>query len=247
LVIPVGDRLEEQRLLRVTRMSATKFEEEDLGGVVGAEGWVDSDHRRSPDATRKSLPELIGEAAEELPAIEDPGFGALFDRYGDKRVVLLGEASHGTSEFYRARAAITKRLIEEHGFTIVAVEADWPDAAYINRYVRGRPQPSEVSAPFQRFPKWMWRNTDVATFIAWLRQHDEGVSDAGRQAGFYGLDLYNMSGSIAAVLAYLDKTDPQAAAIARERYGCLTPWQNEPSTYGRAVLRAGYNAPVRMP
>jgi protein-L-isoaspartate(D-aspartate) O-methyltransferase len=242
LVIPVGDRLEEQRLLRVTRMSATKFEEEDLGGVVGAEGWVDTDHRRSPDATRKSLPELIGEAAEELPAIEDPGFGALFDRYGDKRVVLLGEASHGTSEFYRARAAITKRLIEEHGFTIVAVEADWPDAAYINRYVRGRPQPSEVSAPFQRFPKWMWRNTDVATFIAWLRQHDEGVSDAGRQAGFYGLDLYNMSGSIAAVLAYLDKTDPQAAAVARERYGCLTPWQNELSTYGRAVLGSGYNA-----
>jgi protein-L-isoaspartate(D-aspartate) O-methyltransferase len=247
LVIPVGDRLEEQRLLRVTRMSATKFEEEDLGGVtfvplVGAEGWVDPSHRRSPAAIRKSLPELIGEAAEELPAIEDPKFGALFDRYGDKRVVLLGEASHGTSEFYRARAAITKRLIEEHGFTIVAVEADWPDAAYINRYVRGRPQPSEESAPFQRFPEWMWRNTDFATLVAWLRQHNDGVSDARRQAGFYGLDLYNMSGSIAAVLAYLDKTDPQAAAIARERYGCLTPWQNEPSTYGRAVLGSGYNA-----
>jgi protein-L-isoaspartate(D-aspartate) O-methyltransferase len=247
LVIPVGDRLEEQRLLRVTRMSATKFEEEDLGGVtfvplVGAEGWVDPSHRRSPGAIRKSLPELIGEAAEELPAIEDPKFGALFDRYGDKRVVLLGEASHGTSEFYRARAAITKRLIEEHGFTIVAVEADWPDAAYINRYVRGRPQPSEESAPFQRFPEWMWRNTDFATLVAWLRQHNDGVSDARRQAGFYGLDLYNMSGSIAAVLAYLDKTDPQAAAIARERYGCLTPWQNEPSTYGRAVLGSGYNA-----
>lgn len=245
LVIPFGELLGEQRLLRITRMSATKFEEEDLGGVmfvplVGAEGWIEQDNGRSPGPVRKSLPELIGEAAEELPAIDDPGFGALFDRFGDRRVILLGEASHGTSEFYRARAAITKHLIEKHGFTIVAVEADWPDAAHLNRYLRGRPQPSEVSAPFQRFPQWMWRNTEVAAFIDWLRQHNTGIEDASRQVGFYGLDLYNMSGSIAAVLAYLDETDPGAAAIARERYGCLTPWQNEPSTYGRAALRSGY-------
>jgi protein-L-isoaspartate(D-aspartate) O-methyltransferase len=247
LVIPVGDRRGEQRLLRITRVAANKFEEEDLGGVmfvplVGAEGWIDEDDRLSPHQTRKSLPELIAGAAEDLPPIDDPAFGTKFDRFGDRRVILLGEASHGTSEFYRARAAITQRLIERHGFTTVAVEADWPDAAYLNRHVRSLPQPAGVSLPFQRFPRWMWRNTDVTAFIAWLRGHNDGVKDASRQAGFYGLDLYNMSGSIAAVLAYLDKMDPSAAVVARERYGCLTPWQNEPATYGRVVLRSGYRA-----
>jgi erythromycin esterase-like protein/protein-L-isoaspartate O-methyltransferase len=247
LVIPVGARRGEQRLLRVTRVAANKFEEEDLGGVmfvplVGAEGWVDEGNRRSLRATRKSLPDLIAEAAEDLPSIDDPAFGAMFDRFGDRRVVLLGEASHGTSEFYRARAAITQRLIEKHGFTIVAVEADWPDAAYLNRLVRNRPQPAGVSPPFQRFPHWMWRNIDVVAFITWLRQYNDGIEDASRVVGFYGLDLYNMSGSISAVLSYLDKVDPDAAAVARERYGCLTPWQNEPATYGRAVLRSGYRA-----
>lgn len=246
LVIPVGDK-GVQRLLRVTRVSANKFEEEDLGGVmfvplIGEEGWVDEAKGERPSEARRSLPELIAGAAVDLPPIEDPAFGTMFDRFGEKRVVLLGEASHGTSEFYRARAAITKRLIEEHGFTIVAVEADWPDAAYLNRYIRGERQPENVSPPFQRFPRWMWCNKDVAAFINWMREHNAAVGDSDRKAGFYGLDLYNMSGSIAAVLAYLDKTDSEAAAIARERYGCLTPWQNEPATYGRAMLRAGYKA-----
>jgi protein-L-isoaspartate(D-aspartate) O-methyltransferase len=246
LVIPVGDRRGEQRLLRVTRTGVNKFEEEDLGGVmfvplIGEEGWVDENRRpQGREAARKSTPELIAEAAENLPAIDDLAFGAMFDRFAEKRVVLLGEASHGTSEFYRARAAITKRLVEKHGFAIVAVEADWPDAAYLNRYVHSREQAFDVSPPFQRFPGWMWRNTDVAAFIDWLRQHNETIPDSNRKAGFYGLDLYNMSGSIAAVLAYLDRTDPEAAAVARERYGCLTPWQNEPATYGRAALRPGY-------
>jgi erythromycin esterase-like protein len=162
----------------------------------------------------------------------------LFDRYADRRVVLLGEASHGTSEFYRARAAITRRLIESHGFSIVAVEADWPDAAAVDRYVRHLPY-REGEAPFQRFPTWMWRNTDVLAFIEWMRFHN-GVLSRERRAGFYGLDIYNMAASIAAVLQYLDKVDPDAAAVARERYGCLTPWQREPSTYGRAVLTEGY-------
>ncbi|TIX41458.1 MAG: erythromycin esterase family protein, partial [Mesorhizobium sp.] len=126
-----------------------------------------------------------------------------------------------------------------HDFTIVAVEADWPDAAAIDRYVRHRQPRVGAITPFQRFPTWMWRNTDVAAFIEWMRRHNEKL-EPSRQAGFYGLDIYNMSGSIAAVLDYLDRVDPRAAKIARERYGCLTPWQNEPSTYGRAVLTAGY-------
>jgi len=164
----------------------------------------------------------------------------VFDRFAGRRVVLLGEASHGTSEFYRARAAITRHFIEHHGFTIVAVEADWPDAATVDRYVRHRPALGRSEPPFQRFPTWMWRNTDVAALIDWMRDHNDGVPRDSRRAGFYGLDLYNMSGSIAAVLDYLDKVDPEAAAVARERYGCLTPWQKEPSTYGRAVLTSGY-------
>jgi erythromycin esterase-like protein len=134
---------------------------------------------------------------------------------------------------------ITQRLIEQHGFSIVAVEADWPDAAAIDRYVRHRSPRPRARAPFQRFPTWMWRNVEVAAFIDWMRVRNEQVPDS-RHAGFYGLDIYNMSDSIAAVLEYLDHVDPQAARIARERYGCLTPWQKEPSTYGRAVLSAGY-------
>jgi protein-L-isoaspartate(D-aspartate) O-methyltransferase len=247
LVMPVGDRRGEQRLLRVTRVAANKFEEEDLGGVmfvplIGAGGWSDEDAPVQARPRPRSVPELIAEAAQELPDVEDPDFAAIVDRFAGKRIVLMGEASHGTSEFYRARAALTMRLVEKHGFTIVAVEADWPDAAFVNRVVKGERQPQGVQPPFQRFPTWMWRNAEVAAFIERLRRHNETLAAGGRKAGFYGLDLYNMSGSIAAVLAYLDKDDPQAAAVARERYGCLTPWQNEPATYGRAVLQSGYRS-----
>ena len=187
----------------------------------------------------RTLPDLIAEAAEPLPDLDDPAFGAAFDRYGDARVVLLGEASHGTSEFYRARAAITRHLIENHGFTIVAVEADWPDAAVLDRHVRHVPPRDGADPPFQRFPSWMWRNREVAAFLGWLRARNEGLPVA-RMAGFHGLDMYNMGGSIAAVLDYLDRIDPEAAGVARERYGCLHPWHGEPSAYGRAVLTEGY-------
>ncbi|RWM89775.1 MAG: protein-L-isoaspartate(D-aspartate) O-methyltransferase [Mesorhizobium sp.] len=250
LVIPVGDEPHDQRLLKVTRTGAATYSEEDFGGVrfvplIGEQGWPESGNRIANDrpparARTRSLPEMIAAAAEPLPDFDDPAFGELFDRFGDRRVVLLGEASHGTSEFYRARAAITRRLIEKHGFTIVAVEADWPDAAAIDRYVRHRPSRAKADPPFQRFPTWMWRNTDVAAFVDWMRQHNERIRLSSRLTGFYGLDIYNMSGSIAAVLQYLDRVDPQAAKIARERYGCLTPWQHEPSTYGRVALTSGY-------
>lgn len=241
LIMPIGSE-GNQQLVRVTRVSAEIFEEEDLGGVrfvplIGEYGWREGYQR--PRSIQKPLPELIADAAEPLPDFDDPAFGALFDRFCDRRVVLLGEASHGTSEFYRARAAITRRLVERHGFTIVAGEADWPDAAAIDRYVRHRPGRS-AEVPFQRFPTWMWRNLEVADFIGWLHGYNGTVPDQHNRVGFYGLDIYNMSGSIAAVLAYLDRTDPEAAKVARERYGCLTPWQNEPSTYGRAVLIEGY-------
>ena len=182
---------------------------------------------------------MIAEAAEPSPAFDDADFGKLFDRFADRRIVLLGEASHGTAEFYRARAAISRHLIERHGFTIVAVEADWLDAAAVDRFVRQKPAHPGGDKPFERFPTWMWRNEEVDAFIQWMRRHNEGL-DSKSCAGFYGLDIYNMRGSIAAVLAYLDKVDPKSAAVARQRYGCLTPWQKEPSTYGRAVPTEGY-------
>jgi len=253
LVIPIGRDVLDQRLVKVTRTSASHFEEEDLGAVafvplIGEHGWAEPLAPRRPVEPRSfderarepGLPELIRAAAEPLPDPDDPAFGALFDRFAEARVVLLGEASHGTSEFYRARAAITRRLIEAHGFQIVAAEADWPDAASLDRYARDRPRPKSAEPPFQRFPTWMWRNTDVAAFIQSLREWNL-TQPADRRTGFYGLDLYNLSASIAAVLGYLDRVDPEAAAVARERYGCLTPWAREPQAYGRMALTRGYS------
>ncbi|MGY0575913.1 protein-L-isoaspartate(D-aspartate) O-methyltransferase [Bradyrhizobium sp. RDM12] len=249
LVIPVGDLEHEQSLLRITRRSDTQYDEEAFGAVrfvplIGEHGWAEDGTRSAsnhvPGRTRfRSLTDMIGAALEPLPAFDDPAFGDLFDRFAQSRVVLLGEASHGTSEFYRARAAITRRLIEKHGFTTVALEADWPDAAAVDRYVRHQSSRGSGGEPFERFPTWMWRNTDVAAFVDWMREHNESKL-AGERATFFGLDIYNMRSSIAAVLAYLDGVDPEAAAVARERYGCLTPWQREPSTYGRAVLTEAY-------
>jgi protein-L-isoaspartate(D-aspartate) O-methyltransferase len=250
LVIPVGGEGRSQKLLKITRTSESQYDREDLGGVVfvpliGAQGWAEDGRRAATNhvlvqSREQTLPEMIREAAEHLPDFDDPAFGRLFDRFASRRIVLLGEASHGTSEFYLARAAITRHLIEQHGFTIVAVEADWPDAAVVDRYVRHREGRQSKEPPFQRFPTWMWRNTEIAALIDWMRVFNERVPDEGSRAGFYGLDIYNLSGSIAAVLDYLEKVDPEAAKVARERYGCLTPWQTEPSTYGRAVLTAGY-------
>ena len=187
----------------------------------------------------RNLPQLVRQSAEPLPEIEDPAFTAMFDRFGDARVVLLGEASHGTSEFYRARAAISRRLIERHGFNIVAVEADWPDAATIDRYVRHRAWRKGEMRAFERFPTWMWRNVEVDAFIRWLRGHNEHLPYE-RMAGFYGLDLYNLSSSMRAVIDFLDKEDPEAAKVARRRYGCLEPWAENPARYGAFALSEGY-------
>lgn len=253
LVIPVGDA-EEQRLLRVTRIGDESYVEDDLGGVrfvplVGAHGWADAKRSATSEAETPlsiSPTEIISQHAELLPGIDDPAFAEFIDRFANARIVLLGEASHGTSEFYRARDAITRRLIERHGFTIVAVEADWPDAATIDRQVRGRPPSPAADPPFQRFPTWMWRNEEVAAFLGWLRQHNSR-QPADRQTGFYGLDLYNLNASITAVLAYLDKVDPEAAGLARERYSCLAPFGSDPASYGRMAISEGYarcEAPV---
>ena len=166
-------------------------------------------------------------------------YDALLDLVGDARLVLLGEASHGTHEFYRERARITKRLIRERGFTAVAVEGDWPDAYRVNRFVRGVGDDAgaeEALRGFRRFPTWMWRNADVLDFVGWLRAHNDGLSGADAAVGFYGLDLYSLHASMEAVVTYLEAHDPEAAVRARRRYECLQPFAGESSEYGRAVL-----------
>ncbi|WP_211172362.1 erythromycin esterase family protein [Massilia forsythiae] len=158
---------------------------------------------------------------------------ALLDLVGDARFVLLGEATHGTREFYQERARITRRLIEEKGFHAVAVEADWPDAYRVNRYVRGQGGDRDAEHAlrgFQRFPNWMWRNTDVQQFVEWLHRHNGASGSA--PVGFYGLDLYSMFTSIGEVLAYLDKVDPHAAGQARERYACFDHYREDTQHYG---------------
>jgi protein-L-isoaspartate(D-aspartate) O-methyltransferase len=242
LIMPIGGP-DQQHLIRATRMGVHEYDYTDLGPVqfvplIGAYGWK-PDPGTDALVLKSSVPEHIADAAEPLPDLDDPAFGALVDRFADARIVLLGEASHGTSEFYRARAALTRRLIEAHGFTIVAVEADWPDAASIDRYVRHKPASADAAPAFQRFPTWMWRNTDVDAFVGWLREYNAPLPEAER-VGFYGLDLYSLNGSIAAVVDYLDRADPDAAAIARERYACLTPWRSDPASYGRMALSEGY-------
>ena len=158
----------------------------------------------------------------------------LLERIGDARYVLLGEASHGTHDFYRERAAITQRLIEERGFTAVAAEADWPDAYRVNCYVRGRSEDAgagEALGDFRRFPAWMWRNLDVLAFVEWLRARNDELPDEDK-AGFYGLDLYSLFASIDAVIDYLEGVDPEAARRARERYACLEQFGPDANAYG---------------
>lgn len=165
-------------------------------------------------------------------------YNPLMDLIGDARFVLIGEASHGTHEFYEQRAEITKRLIREKGFTAVAVEADWPDAYRVNRYVRGigdDTTSTDALADFDRFPTWMWRNTVVVHFVDWLREHNNSLSPDATKTGFYGLDLYSMYASIKAVLGYLDKIDPEAAKRARYRYSCLEHFGKDSQSYGYAA------------
>jgi erythromycin esterase-like protein len=187
----------------------------------------------------EALPRLIADTAEPLPDVNDRTFGEFFGRHGDARVVLLGEASHGTSEFYRARAAISQHLIENHGFNIVAVEGDWPDCATIDRYVRHRPKREGEMRAFERFPTWMWRNREVDDFVRWMRAHNEG-RDYEQMCGFYGLDLYNLGASMRAVIDFLEEQDPELASLASRRYGCLDPWAENPAAYGRHSLVEGY-------
>jgi protein-L-isoaspartate(D-aspartate) O-methyltransferase len=250
LVVPVGPDRRDQELLRVTRVSEHEFETQDLADVrfvplLGEEGWPEerrTTDRRPPSAVSPSdgtLAQRVAASCEGFQAIPSADLEPLLARIGSARVVLLGEASHGSSEFYRMRARISRELIERKGFSFVAIEGDWPDAARIDHYVRhAEYQPSEWTA-FARFPQWMWRNRDVRSFVDWLRGHNANLEPA-RRAAFHGLDLYSLYNSIDLVLKYLDDRDPGAARVARHRYACLSPWQADPATYGQAALTGGF-------
>jgi protein-L-isoaspartate(D-aspartate) O-methyltransferase len=260
LVIPLGATREGQELLLFRRSDdGGLVEKERLGAVrfvplIGGGGWADDEgrssrrhehqpHEHGSRGGTPSLSERIGRAAEPVEAPESASLDALIERMEGCRLVLLGEASHGSSEFYRFRARITRELIEKRGFDFVAVEADWPDAGELDAYVRHHPSDRPRRKPFQRFPRWMWANTDVMEFVHWLRDFNGAIREAepGRMVGFHGLDLYSMHTSIDAVLRYLDDIDPEAADVARQRYGCLMPWQSDPVLYGRDVLSGRFD------
>jgi protein-L-isoaspartate(D-aspartate) O-methyltransferase len=263
LVIPVGGP-RQQHLLRITRLG-DEWRREDLGPVtfvplIGEGGWEEptagsnigrqtgdggvalADRTAAPAMIRRiGLPELVAEATEPVASIADANLEPLLGRIGDATLVLIGEASHGTSEFYRMRARITRELIERGRIRFVALEADWPDAARIDRYVRwvDRSARSDERDAFRRFPTWMWRNQEVLAFVNWLRDWNEGRERSARIA-VHGLDMYSLTESAAQVIAYLQDIDPELASTARQRYACLTPFQADPAMYGLAATTNRY-------
>jgi protein-L-isoaspartate(D-aspartate) O-methyltransferase len=261
LVIPVGES-GVQRLKRVWRTGEREFEEEDFGRVrfvplIGEEGWTSD--RATPQTRRAArnrrvesskavearkaratarpttIEETVTRGAEPFERGDSADIAPLLARIGDARVVLLGEASHGTAEFYDMRARLTLALIEaDPNVRVVAVEADWPDARQVDRFVRGLEAAAHPEQAFTRFPTWMWANRQVLRFVNRLRDMN-AARERGHDVGFYGLDLYSLHTSIRAVLRYLEGVDAEAAAVARARYGCLEPWKHDPAAYGAAA------------
>jgi len=188
-------------------------------------------------ATAAKEIEAIREASH--PVLSDEDYEPLIELAGDAQFVLIGEASHGTHEFYATRAELTRRLIAEKGFRAVALEADWPDTLRVHRYVIGRAREPDAAAAlddFRRFPAWMWRNNVMVDFVAWLRDWNAAAA-RDRPVGIFGMDLYSLHASIESVLGYLDKVDPDAARRARRRYGCFEFFGEDPQTYGYATTR----------
>jgi protein-L-isoaspartate(D-aspartate) O-methyltransferase len=255
LVIPVGATAYGQELIRLRRKSKDAFAEEDLADVrfvplIGKAGWEETAKEETTSSPRVILARprigadaaaLVARHAQSFSTIEDANLEPLLERIGDARVVLLGECTHGTAEFYSMRARLTQALIEDKEFNTVAIEADWPDAARIDHYVRERNVPASSWKAFARFPTWMWRNEEFRSFAEWVRRHNARLSYEARVA-FYGLDLYSLYTSIRAVLDYLKDVDPELGEVARQRYGCLTPWEADPAAYGRAAVTGAYQA-----
>jgi len=251
LVIPVGHEQRSQELLVITRTGDHAYDRRSLGSVqfvplVGAHGWAADGIKVAPHRAHrplrvghregKRLEHLIDEGCEPFDGVEHAPLDELMARIGDARVVLLGESTHGTSEFYRLRARITEALVARKGFNILALEADWPDAAAIDQRVRSRPTTPLREPMFSRFPSWMWRNREMGALVDWIERRNKAVAEPVARVSVHGLDIYSLNNSIGAVLDYLDRVDPLAARRARELYACFTPWERDPATYGRAVV-----------
>jgi protein-L-isoaspartate(D-aspartate) O-methyltransferase len=258
MVIPLGTNPRVQELVRITRKSRHEYVREDIADVrfvplIGKEGWeLDEPElagafgqgrarvmRSNAQTADDDVVEVVARSAREFTDLEEVDLDPVLERIGDSRVVLLGEATHGSAEFYRMRQRITRALIERKGFRFVAAEADWPDAARIDHYVRHKDAPATEWTAFARFPTWMWRNADVRDFVDWLHAFNADRAQAQR-IGFYGLDLYSMYASMRAVLDYLERVDPSAAEEARVRYACLGPWETDPAAYGHATRSGTY-------
>lgn len=267
MIIPIGDHPRRQRLVRLTRQNGhietqnlgfVRFvplisEPEDRAQDSGPERRQLAREQPDPEiqpsgpdplqaastAPRHDLISRMRYAAEPFDDIDSVDLAPLMERVGDARVVLLGECTHGTSEFYRMRAAMTRALIEHHGFNIIAVEADWPDAAQVHRAIHGM-DPSGRGQAFDRFPRWMWRNAETRNLIQWLSAHNLGPAGKENPVGFYGLDLYSLFSSLNAVIDYLHQVDPDLADMAVRRYGCLSPYEHDPAAYGAAAVSGRY-------
>jgi len=189
-------------------------------------------------AGQQADPEVIEAArAFSAPLQEPDDLDPLMDRIGASRYALLGEASHGTHEYYTWRAKISKRLILEKGFSFIAVEGDWPDCHRLNQYIKGRAGGSarEVLHAFERWPTWMWANEEIVDLAEWLRRHNKGVPEE-KKVGFYGLDVYSLWDSMYEVMGYLHKKDPSAVAAARRAFQCFEPYGEDVQEYARATV-----------
>ncbi len=252
LVVAVPAGVAERELVRITRVAPNAYDRELLGrirfvmlpfGAAEPSPPLLPRYRRIDRRSTASVARLVRVAAESLDSIDHADLAGLLGRIPeDARLVLIGEASHGTSEFYEMRARITRELIARRGFQFVAVEADWPDASQLHRLVTHRPPAAHRATPFERFPTWMWRNREVAQFVTWLRERNGVVHDVALRVGFHGLDLYSLHTSLSTVLAYLDRVDPATARTARERYGCLRPLDLSPAEYGRFAITGRYRS-----
>lgn len=232
LLVPVGPDWAHIIFEMIQRVSETDFNIEKLKDNFFMPSPKILPEISSKDFPEKEIVDEISSKAQAFNSIKKFPMDKLLERIGDAQVVLLGEASHGTSEFYITRQEITKALIEKKGFNFVCAEADWSDAEQINSYVRNK-QTQKDWAPFMRFPQWMWKNKEVLNFVEWMKEYNALHKN---KTGFYGLDLYGLENSITLVINYLENIDADLANLAKSRYSCITPFMSNPAIYGKLVV-----------